>query len=425
MTNPPLDELMGGQLAAVSAMLTALPEPKFLAVVEQLTPLVHIPTVALLFDACRPRLRKIRPHRPLTLKRLFCRPFEDLLVTGPCPEGFERLRIPRAAITPCWNVVAGRIAGEIATLQANLRDLPAATEKSAFTIAERLWDVSGRALADAPEPVAGPSPHPALMRDALLAAPVIERFKREVPAKPVATIGAEIKGRIVECFGELTTQQMPTVGFLLVIAARVKSPAELIELLGGTGAPVPEEIEAFAVTQLLDRVNRLDETIATAGPEGLAKEIDEVLNAMSETRNVVGKAIKTGLEQHARDMESAARAALDEHVIAAAPGALEAAFAESPEFEALIAAESHARALYRARKAAKRLGLGQKAEAMISAMRQRFEACIEEEMKMAAATGNSGQSPALFRAIRMIELVAGVDAARPLLHAALSGERAA
>jgi hypothetical protein len=425
MRQAQLDDLVGpGTLSELSKKLCALPEAKFLAVVEQLNPYSDVPAVAQLIDACRPRLRQLRPARPSSLKRLFSVPFEDLLASSSPADGLAPLSIPRAAIRPCWEVVKHKAADEISDLDARLREIGPANAKRLLDLCERLWLVGAGVLtAVTTEPAADHPRQMLLIRDALLAAPIIERFKREVPAKPVAAIGPAEKACIVKCINELTGRRVPVIAFLLVVAARVRSPAELIELLGGTGAPVPEEIETFAVAQLVDRVNRLDDTIAISGPEALAKEIDEVLQAMAETTGVVGKALKTGLDENALGMEQAARAALDEHVIDAAPGALEAAFAIEPARDALLAAEAHARALYRSRKAAQRLGLGDKAEAIMTSMRHRFEACVQDELKAAAATGSPATSAALYRAIRMIELVAGTEAARPHLRAAINTAR--
>jgi hypothetical protein len=407
-----------GPLAELSEKLRGLPDAKFLAVVEQLGPVTQTPAVAGLLDAYRARLRQLQPPRPLTLKRLFCRPFEDLLISQPPSPGLERIRIPRAAIGPSWDVASRNAASEIADLNATLRTIQPVEAKRLQALCERLWMVGARELAA--ETATEKPDHPCrltLIRDALMAAPVIERFKRRVPAKLVPAIGANEKACIVGCINDLAVRQAPLIGFLLVVAARVRSPAELIRILGDTGVPVPEEIEIFAVARLSERVSRLGDTITAAGPEGLAKEIEEVLQAMADTNSVVGGAARTGLDQGAAGMEQAARAALDEHVIEAAPAALEAALEEEPGRTTLLTAEAHARALYRARKAAKRLGLGAKADAVIGAARQRFEAQIADEINAATERGGSAGTPAMFRAIRMIELVAGAEAARPHIRA--------
>ncbi|HZT89093.1 MAG TPA: hypothetical protein VFA12_14055 [Stellaceae bacterium] len=423
MKQAQLDELIGsGPLAELAQRLCALPEAKFLAVVGQLERHAHVPAIGLLMDACRPRLRQLRPPRVPSLKRLFCRPFEDLLVSRQPPEGLAKARILRDAVDPCWAAIKAAGQEQIAELEENLRGIAPGQAKLVFSLGERLWQTAGRLLSAARS---GEAPDAAqqtmLMRDALLAAPAIERFKREVPTKPVPKLGKPEKTIILECIEQLATQRLPTNAFLLVLAARVKQPAELIEILAGTDVRVPEEVESCAVAQLVDRVNRLDETITETGPEGLAKEIEEVLQAMAETGNVLGKSVKNGLDENVVVMEQAARAALDEHVIEAAPAALEAAFEDAPGQDALLAAEAHARALYRSRHAAKKLGLGAKAEAAMAAARERFEARLAEELKAAAEAGNSEGNAAIFRAIRMIELVAGTEAARPHIRALMSG----
>ena len=73
-------------IAGLSEKLSSVSESKFLDVIQYLSELQFppvapsvLPEIRKLMDKARPRLRELKPPRPITLTRLFCRPFEDLL----------------------------------------------------------------------------------------------------------------------------------------------------------------------------------------------------------------------------------------------------------------------------------------------------------------------------------------------------------
>jgi hypothetical protein len=99
---------LASELRDIERKLFEIPDEK----VAQLTLLIErsraVVLSAALADAAlgtlRPRLAKTRPPRHLTLQRIFCHPFEDLLVL---PEDGDKQfgRISRTSLAPCWDFV--------------------------------------------------------------------------------------------------------------------------------------------------------------------------------------------------------------------------------------------------------------------------------------------------------------------------------
>ena len=405
------------QLLGLSDKLLDAPKESFLAVIEQLGPYTAVPQVARLFDKLRPRLRELRPPRSPSLKRLLCRPFEDLLTSAPANQ-IDLVRIPRSAIGACWEFLNRRAAGEIAGLERRLARLSASEPERVYELGEALWSLAGHLLLDASSQK--PKEVPALIGQVLVAAGPVERFKREVPTTPFAILGKAEGACLVEGIMGLRGRGLPIIGLVLAVAARAQSPAALIDLLRHDEADVPPELDAFVVSELAELAAEFEDKIATAGPETLAREAETMLNALEEVRKAIGGALPPGFEQRSFGIEKTVRTAIGTRVIDPAPEAIGIVLEADASPDSLRAAEAHARALRRVTKTAASVGLGDRAEAAISEIRGRFVACIDEELsRPRAAAGLRGVGDAAYRAIRMIELLAGPEAARPHLIAAL------
>lgn len=98
-----------------------------------------------LMSRMRPRLVRMRLARRLTLQRLFCRPFEELLTDDPAPRGIGT-RVSRQSIEPCWRLFVERAdARRLQRMSANLRssdDDSRRTER----IGRQLWSYAAEIL---------------------------------------------------------------------------------------------------------------------------------------------------------------------------------------------------------------------------------------------------------------------------------------
>jgi hypothetical protein len=113
------------ELTLIEKRLFKLPPAKFreiVAVIEdRRSDLGGRSPVDALMSRMRPRLVRMRLARRLTLQRLFCRPFEELLTDDPAPRGIGT-RISRHSIEPCWRLFVDRAdARRLQRLSANLR----------------------------------------------------------------------------------------------------------------------------------------------------------------------------------------------------------------------------------------------------------------------------------------------------------------
>lgn len=104
-----------------------------------------------ILEGLRPALRQAESgQRTPTPLRLFCRPFEDLLYTGPHRDR-QKGRIMRANVVPAWNWLCQRvIPSDCKSFTADIRAL-ALTGKNAEALerAAQFWPVAGEALRNA------------------------------------------------------------------------------------------------------------------------------------------------------------------------------------------------------------------------------------------------------------------------------------
>jgi hypothetical protein len=102
----------------------------------------------LILDGLRPILRsdELRRRTPTPL-RLFCRPFEDLLVNTPRREK-QKARILRAHVVPVWHWVSHDVVpAEAAAYSSDIRSCVLTGRHSqAFDRAEKFWLVAGAAI---------------------------------------------------------------------------------------------------------------------------------------------------------------------------------------------------------------------------------------------------------------------------------------
>jgi CheY-like chemotaxis protein len=424
MKGPPITN---DSITGLSEKLTSVSETKFLDVIQYLSELQFPPTapsvlpeIRRLMDKARPRLRELKPPRPLTLTRLFCRPFEDLLHSrgSEISEG-----IPRSEIEPCWQLLTTRDGARLKDLAAELAAISPSEPHQLAAFTERFWDHAAGILADCVAANRG-SRHLQLIADTLAAATTIEAFKLAVPAKPIGRLGDSESAQVVEGRRCLVERGLSVEGFLLVVAARLETPAELLDFLTraeiAVAAPTWRKLSAFSMAMVEDQARKFELNGETARPEDLTRAADRLMAALAATQKVLDPTGRAALERSTQGVPKMVREMLDRKVIDAASAAIEAALpnmAGEPDIEALVAAESHARALRRSRRVARLLGLDARAAAMTDSVHRRCEAHIARVMEKMSA-GSGGQDAAMagiYRSIRIVELAVGPQEAAQLM----------
>jgi hypothetical protein len=143
--------LSTGQAKGLRAALVEAPDHALGRVVAMLDSLHDRSEVDILLDGIRPRLRRLRPQRPVRLARLLCLPLEGVLV-NPGLWKQSPLLVPRSAIRPITAAVGtalGSLMTELEVLAAggNLSD-----EALVHALGQRLWPAAGQASLPTPPP---------------------------------------------------------------------------------------------------------------------------------------------------------------------------------------------------------------------------------------------------------------------------------
>src|SRR5258708_5780374 len=422
-------EMQEASIEEISERLQTIAEPKFLAAVQTLSAGAVKPEVEWLMAEVRPRRRTLRPPRASPLKRLLCRPFEDLLHSGASE---SENGIPRTAIADLWPLVTSQDPIGMQGLNAKLRTIFPTDARGIQALGAQLWRRAAKSLGQisATDEAAR---HLRAMRDALAAADVIEAFKQAVPIKPLPRIGESERNVILETLRKLAADSLPANGFLLVVAARLQSPGNLLEALRDSEAGVPKAaiqgLGTFAIARIEDRAIRFEKTISTARPEDLAREAERLIGDLATTHDALDAKGRSELERRTEGVSAVVRTMLGERIIDAAPAAIAAALPGpdgEPSKENLLAAEAHARAFSRSRRIAGLLGLERQATTVAAAIRKRFEARVDElrQQARAAPEQNAAAQAGIYQSVRMVELAVGAREAAQLLRTARPGPAA-
>ncbi|MGD0190638.1 MAG: hypothetical protein ABSD74_07840 [Rhizomicrobium sp.] len=232
----------------LKAFLASLPETLALRLakaveLDRLSEGRHLPH-ELILDGLRPVLRRaLRVDRTPTPKRLFCRPFDDLLSSAP-RKTKQRGRIARSTVDPVWNWLSVSLLSDQAAAYSGLvreavfayelreAEISAASFRAAAAKAmgDALSDETGRksaklalggelALADADE-----------MAVLLSIAPQISQLQEMMP-KPAASMTDDVLWRLRTLYDGLAVSRPDAAAFIAVVAMnRLERPWEALRL---------------------------------------------------------------------------------------------------------------------------------------------------------------------------------------------------
>ncbi|WP_439817529.1 hypothetical protein [Zavarzinia sp. CC-PAN008] len=140
---------MERELAEVGRKLNVIPEGKFVEIVRLLERIRTQPAVQRMLDDARPRLVHLRPARRPTLQRLFCLPFEDLLINRRDPDADAGDgRITRVAMSHCWMWLAAVETSSLDPLTHALASVDADDLEGQEAIARVVWVIAARSLSN-------------------------------------------------------------------------------------------------------------------------------------------------------------------------------------------------------------------------------------------------------------------------------------
>ncbi|HLZ67664.1 MAG TPA: hypothetical protein VKQ29_15640 [Aliidongia sp.] len=431
----------GGANSTVAAVLGLerplehISEAKFREVAKLLEEVREQPGVQQILDHVRPRLVKLRPARKPNLQRLFYLPLEDLLVAGTGSP--DNGMLPRQLPALAWKyVVEAGDAEARKQLEGALRRVSAGDREGQMKIAERLWPWAASVLADL---VSDPGRAKDLLgRNAGLLAELkeivallqvareVEALRRELPPRPIRTLGDEQMGLIRRAIAE-GAKGDPEIAYVmvLIVMVRMAKRADFLEgIMGMTlGLSTADKPAVYArlcrlvMTEVTDRARQLSAT-DRGNLVGLAD------NARSLVTGLVAaeKALKNDpkARQQLNEMRKTAEKTVTQ-VVDNAKGSVVAAISigAAAPLESQIETENSILALRKCQTFANQIGLDKAVAGalggIVGEVRQRADKLFAiVARKDGAAPDRKEAEQQMYWAVRMTELAGNPDDADKL-----------
>ncbi|HEX9462559.1 MAG TPA: hypothetical protein VGB82_08165 [Alphaproteobacteria bacterium] len=451
------------ELTLIEKRLFKLPPAKFrqiVAVLEDRRPeLGGRGPVEALMSKMRPRLVRMRLARKLTLQRVFCRPFEELLTDEADPKSIGT-RLSRQSIDPCWRVfVDNADVKRLQKLAANLRACGEEDGRRVERIGRQLWAYAAEVLRATLRPERGGMlalahvPERAcqdvlFIVDYLEVADVLQELKRRLGPRPLRRTTDEHIDAIQTAFeavNEVNRQHQHVVIDLLLVW--LKRPSDIVAIVDRIAVVAQAEIDEASlslageslVEDIEDKLRSVTGLAETAsehrsrvvrqlrgcisdliGAHGAFQNRSSV-TAMRRLERIRTK-VATLVEDHVlRDADGRILGAVPEPPTAAADHALSNVLpvlllGEPPDSARVEAAEDQAIALRLCVKYAEELGLKgaffDKIESLGRAIEDRARwAARQIALEALSDAGREAVASHFYVAVRMLELVAGSDRA--------------
>jgi len=433
------------KLARKSAQLS---DDKVLKIVQMLDHLPADQRPAVILDAIRPKLGRLRPPRKLTAQRLLFNPVEDLFDP---PEGYRRQigRVARWNIHPVWDLVSQRLpAGYLQTLNRELQALDGADTDGINEVGKRLWakaaSILGEALTLAEKDRARgielfgrDEDTRRQVRDiaGLLAVGFeLEQAKGQLPPKPVEWLTEAQSEYLREAVGQLSSRSLDKVrSFTLALAARMLKPGHLLEILGtvslgGTATAQSEmihEVEQKVVANLERQVKVLNgELGSAAGPvvaSRMAANLFESFESLtSSLKNQNDPEIAAGLRRTRTEIAGFVRKSVIKDADKALFGIIDGAHQDGragksleETTEQVEQAEAYALTLRQCSRMAPSVGV----ESDMSQKMRTIRGGLEDRTRHLAEDLEVDENArAFFTAIRLLEILESPDEAQRLME---------
>ena len=393
---------MTAALETLGAELSRVDDLRLLAVVSQLERMRDRSRVEPLIAPARARLRTLRPERRMTLQRLHCLPFEDLLVSRPdrTPSG----RISRAAIVPTWQLITAHMPDTFSTLEREL--LQGETPE---VIADRLWREAARALREILDRAERDEvtrrqlerERPDLQQELqtiyryLSTADEIQYLKRTLGPAPVTDFGQEEVDQLRGSLVRANQSGGSAMHLLLVAAARSADPEAVLQVFSGASGTVADlrhDASAALGGFLLGGFEqRMSEIARIEQPRKLAETLGQLLERMSGTEELMRRDYGHGpaFDEEVAAIKTLARETVEHRLIPDARGAVQALLTTMTEGgtgqDVADRAEDQVRALRHARAFASQVGAGGAVTLALQSLTRDIERQTLQTVQQAAA----------------------------------------
>ncbi len=424
-----------GTLGDIQALLTRVRDAKLLAVLN----LIERNPLRCEFEAlvqqARPRLRILRPARPLTLPRILVLPFEDCLDTGPDPKASTGI-IQRGTLP-----VILRIATEPFDAEEK-RQLQAVCDQATFnerqivlTLGERIWPRAADALTKAGGAssrlgtAGAPANQIATAATMLRVAAPFVRGVLDLPPRPLPQLNEQqIRGLFtILAAMEKTIPGSAAIGFRALVA-RSAQPGQLLALITKQDLPLDtsakfalqNDVAAVCIGQVCRETRQLSLT------EG--RDLGSLVEAALLNVARVTSLRALGLKNHAAALDRAYReiGAVVEKAAAEAANSVSirdylAGLANGQALSdrnGCVAAEANARELGKLRLIARDIGIEPTVRHAVNDVVTAVAKATEQGIGELAKTGHppSDTRRLLIQQARMVELLLGSREASALLR---------
>jgi hypothetical protein len=391
------------------AALVEAPDHALGRVVAMLDSLRDRSEVDILLDGIRPRLRRLRPQRPVRLARLLCLPLEGVLVNPPAWKQ-SPLQVPRHAIRPMAAAVAVALGDMAADLDVLAAGGSLSDEALVLALGDRLWPAAGQATLPAlPEgwleaglPAESAPPILALCTALWRHAPRLWAACHSPNSDGVGE--EELRAALAPLAAEGSAPLLGGLALLLRDAAR----PGLAVSLAGTLMPAVQKTAEAELAAALVRDGALVTAATTPGEmAGAAQRLVQRLDGLEEADNPL-----------VRDQRRVLAAQLRREVGAACYGLYARALAEGllAEVDRLCqgprATDAAVAALERMARDLRRLEVAGRRFSAEAAFDRTLATTIARLLPLAAQGGGLGR----VEIARLVEMLAGPQAALPLLE---------
>jgi len=430
-------------LDAIEQSLESLSEEKFIQVLALLNGLPETARTKRLHDQARNRMQRLRPLRRPTLQRLFCLPFEDLLINvrkdGPQPDG----RILRNAMASAWRLVLEAPDFDIDNMEGRLRECAIADKDAEEAIGRDLWRVGaaqiialfrkGNAEAKRRNGPLGPNGiwqnDIAQIGRALELGDTIQGLKRKLPPAPIRLLDEDsVKAMRWAIVGNARGDSGKVFALLSVLMVRVSPPALLLERLAGQDLGIKGrerlDVMTWLSSPLAADLQARSASVAEArkgsnAVAGAAALRDMALALLSTEGALVAAGTGKVLGEQALAFRDGIKSNLDETLQAARTAIAQANGEDEATAAALIEADGQMMALRMCSTVAPRFGKGTDFSEALREVVKIGQRWLNTDLRALRMVGTQAATDArrarLYRAVRMIELAAlpaDADAAR-------------
>jgi len=405
------------QLGALQSDMLGADDAKFRRIVGLLERSPDDRLLQAVLDPMRPRLASLRPVRPLRFSRLLFIPLADLLVpAGDWEPG--RAAVPRSVLKSISNTVRVAFGSESAELDTLIAGHDTSEPEIVAQAGERLWARAGAILAQAPPPVdwedtalplAAYAPLARGIATVLCRATVLQALRRDVEVGMLRPSDATISKIVFGMVGE------PALGRALVFKQILwqfpNSIALLRRLMDFSQAPVDRALLKTAIDSgTADVLADLERGVGMANGlrdgalSAVGVQVQQIISLLRDLGEDAGASHGLRLRSIGAQMDAICRDRFVDGINKGLAAPLDAA-SGPVDGDGQKRLESCARDLHIVDAAGRKLGGAAPYDALI--------AQASEVIATAVASGTLSR----VRGIRLVEILAGPEAAAQLYYA--------